>query len=98
MEPTEILTTLQTLNISIDVNGDKLVLTPGSMVPPELVPEIREHKAELLALVRPPSSETELRQLLDCTYDPRAFAGWFQWLMAKTDPAEECGSEIEHEQ
>jgi hypothetical protein len=51
MEPTEILSTLKQLGITAQANGDKLVLTPGSMVPPDLVPVIQEHKAELIALL-----------------------------------------------
>jgi hypothetical protein len=51
MELTEILSTLKQLGITAQANGGKLVLTPGSMVPPDLVPVIQEHKAEFIALL-----------------------------------------------
>jgi hypothetical protein len=86
------------------INGDKLVCEPGSKVPRELVPEIRQHKAEIISLVcqrkaavgdgqlppldRPPGTELELRRLMDYLADPAAFSLWFQRLMEKADPAE----------
>jgi hypothetical protein len=45
MVATDILDTFKRLGITAYVNGDKLIVEPGSKVPPELAPEIREHKA-----------------------------------------------------
>ncbi|HZA24938.1 MAG TPA: hypothetical protein VFA32_20470, partial [Dehalococcoidia bacterium] len=71
----------------------------------ELVPEIRQHKAELMSLVYqrkalvgdgqlppldlPPATETELRRLIDYLDDPVSFAQWFERLMQQTDPSVE---------
>jgi hypothetical protein len=51
MEPTAILATLEQLGITTEANGDKLVMVPGSKVPPELVAEVRQHKSEIMALL-----------------------------------------------
>ena len=101
MQAIEILDAFRELEITARVSGDRLVVEPGSKVPPELVPEIQEHKAEIMALVshdwktvgdgqaptldRPPETETELRRLIDHLADPVAFAGWFERLMQQTD-------------
>jgi hypothetical protein len=111
MESAEILSILRQLGIAAQANGDKLVMTPGSKVPPELVPEIQEHKAEIMALVshdrktvgygqappldRPPETEMELRRLIDHLADPVGFAEWFEQLMEQTDSAEEDHEEVE---
>jgi hypothetical protein len=104
MQAAEILDTFKRLGITAYVKGDKLVCEPGSKLPPELVPEIRQHKAEIMNLVckrkaqvgdgrlppldRPPATETELRRLIDYLDEPVAFAKWFEALMQPIDPAE----------
>jgi hypothetical protein len=40
-------------------------------------------------LDRPPTTEAELRRLMDYLSDPAAFAQWFERLMEQADPAEE---------
>jgi hypothetical protein len=100
----EILDTFRKLGIRAYVNGDNLVCKPGSKLPPDLIPEIRQHKGELMSLVcqrkvqvgdgqlppleRPPTNEAELRRLIDFVDDPVAFAQWFERLMQQTDPME----------
>jgi hypothetical protein len=55
MGATEVIELLQSLGISIRATGDKLLLDPGSRVPPELVQEIRQNKQEIMALLALPS-------------------------------------------
>ncbi|HZA22172.1 MAG TPA: hypothetical protein VFA32_06140 [Dehalococcoidia bacterium] len=104
MEAAEILGAFKKFGITAYVKGDKLVCEPGSKLPPELVPEIRQHKCEIMSLVcqerarlgdgqlppldRPPENETELRRLIDFLDDPVAFAHWFEALMQHIDPVE----------
>ena len=40
---------LEHLGVTVTVEGDKIVLEPGSRVPSDLLTTIREHKPELLA-------------------------------------------------
>jgi hypothetical protein len=47
----EILDTFKKLGISAYVEDGKLFCEPGSLLPPDLKPEIREHKAEIMALL-----------------------------------------------
>ena len=47
---------------------------------------------QLPPLDRPPTSEMELRRLIDFLADPVAFAQWFARLMQQTDPAEELAA------
>jgi hypothetical protein len=72
MQATEILNTFKKLGVNAYVNGDKLVCEPGSKLPRDLLPEIREHKAEIMALLsqapskKPtPEEETLLKYLLN---------------------------------
>ena len=51
MTPQAILKRLGELGISARASGDKLRVEPGSKVPPELVPEIRRYKQEILGLL-----------------------------------------------
>jgi hypothetical protein len=78
---TELLDELQAQGISVSLDGSELVLRPGSKLPPDLLKEIRQRKAEIMSLVcqkkarvgdgqlppldRPPTTETELRRLID---------------------------------
>ena len=50
----EVLTQLHSLGISVEARGDSLVVKPASLVPVELKGEIRQHKADILALLAPP--------------------------------------------
>ena len=54
MTPQAILKRLSDLGISARVSGHKLRVEPGSKVPPELVPEIRQYKQEILDLLASP--------------------------------------------
>jgi len=58
MNATAILETLNDLGIEVTASGDKIVLQPGSEVPADLVGEIRQHKAEIMAHL----GETRLAQ------------------------------------
>ena len=51
MRATEILDTFKGLGITAYIKGDSLVCEPGSRLPSALKPEIRVHKAEIMALL-----------------------------------------------
>lgn len=51
MTPLDLLNTLISLGITVRVQEDNLVLMPRSKIPPDLIPKIRGHKADLLSLV-----------------------------------------------
>jgi len=59
MTATDVLDELASLGITATASGEKLLLVPGSKVPQELLPEIKEHKNELLELVSLPSESSE---------------------------------------
>ena len=101
MDATEVLDRLSALGITAWASGEKLLLEPGSKVPPDLLDEVREHKPEILArlrplgdgqsppLHRPPATEQELRRLYEhWGAKPEAFARWLEWAMNYSDPSE----------
>ena len=101
MGAAELLEQLQACGVSVAKDGDELVLRPGGKVPPDLLDEVRRCKGGILDLLdrpvgdgqappldRPPSTEQELRRLIDHLADPEAFARWLENLMQQTDPAE----------
>jgi len=57
MQATEILTAIQEAGATARIAGDKLSVEPGNRVPAELVPEIRQHKLEIMELVSIPETE-----------------------------------------
>ena len=48
MDATAILGRLGSLGISVEVANNRLLLQPGSRVPPDLVDELRAHKQEVI--------------------------------------------------
>lgn len=64
MTPEAILKRLDELGISARASGDKLRVEPGSRVPPELVPEIRQHKQGILELLGVTSLSDDTTHLL----------------------------------
>jgi hypothetical protein len=48
----DVLDRLAELGITARTSGENLLLEPGSKVPPDLLVEVRAHKAEVLALLR----------------------------------------------
>ena len=54
MTAAEVLVRLSAMGITAWTSGEKLLLEPGSKVPPELLAEVREHKAEVLTLLIEP--------------------------------------------
>lgn len=52
VEASVVLGQLQAMGIQVTVAEDKLQFRPGSVVPPELIPEIKAHKQELMALLK----------------------------------------------
>jgi hypothetical protein len=50
----ELLEKVKALGVTLTPSGDKLLLEPGSKVPPDLVRQIREHKTEILAHLSKP--------------------------------------------
>jgi hypothetical protein len=52
MNTTALLEKLNDLGVKATVADDKLVLEPGSRVPPDLVAVLRQHKAWLIIIIR----------------------------------------------
>ena len=100
MQASEILEFCQENGVQLWVNGETLQYKPASKVPPELLPEIKEHKLELMELLapeqkslpaafdRPPETREETVELMDFLANPVAFAQWFAHLMMRSDLAE----------
>ena len=100
MAAIELLDQLGAYGISVMVDRDELVLRPASKVPADLLAQVKEHKPEILArlrplgdgqappLDRPPATEQELRRLYDHWREPGAFTRWLEWAMNYTDPSE----------
>ena len=59
MNAVQVVETLLNLGVSIGSEGNKLLLEPGSRVPPELVPDIRRYKPEILHLLAAPINDYE---------------------------------------
>ena len=100
-EAVELLERLQSCGVSVSLDRNELVLRPASKIPPALLGEVRQHKAEIIQelrpaygdgeappLDRPPETEQEFRRLIDHLGDPEAFTRWLEWAMTYTDPAE----------
>jgi hypothetical protein len=49
-----VLEKAKALGISVTSSGNKILLEPGSKVPPDLVQAIRQHKGEILAILASP--------------------------------------------
>ncbi len=66
MEAAQVVEALVSLRISVRAKGDKLLLEPGSKVPPELVPDLQRCKLEILQLLTgpPPSFDHATAHLL----------------------------------
>ena len=54
MTLTKLLNRADHLGLTLEPRGGKLAVTPGNRCPPELVDSLREHKAEILALLSRP--------------------------------------------
>jgi len=52
MEAADVLDRLAALGITARASGEKLLLEPGSKVPPELLAEVRHCKAEVLTILK----------------------------------------------
>ena len=48
MTGTEVLERLEVLGVKLEVVGDKVRLIPGSLVPPDVLEELRQHKSEII--------------------------------------------------
>ena len=59
MNAVEVVETLLNLGVSLRSDGSKLLLEPGSKVPPELVSDIRRYKPEILQLLGSPSDDCD---------------------------------------
>ena len=66
----DVLDELAALGITATASGQKLLLTPGSKVPQELLAEVKTHKNELLDLVTQPSDPSAVVSSTACTCDP----------------------------
>ena len=51
MNAEELLTEVEALGMTVHLDGEVLRFRPGSVVPPDLVEELRAHKPELVELV-----------------------------------------------
>ena len=58
MTSAEILTRLDNLGVSVHSDGLMILLEPGTLVPPALIEEIREHKPELISALVSPSEDS----------------------------------------
>ena len=103
MEALALLDRAHAAGLVVSVDGDMLVIR-GPRSAEALARDLLEHKVEILSLLcqpekpvgdgqpppldRPPSTEQELRRLIDHLADPVAFAAWLEWTMNRTDPAE----------
>ena len=101
MEAIELLDHLRACGVSVLVDREELVLRPASKIPPNLLEEVRQHKAAIVhelsqrygdgvlpPFARPPATEQELRRLMDYIADSDTFDAWLDWAMGYTDPAE----------
>lgn len=101
MAAMELLEQLRGCGVSVTVDIDEFVLRPGSRIPSTLLLKVRQHKHELIQeltttygdgqpppLDRPPTTEQELRRLMDYVADPATFDTWLDWAMKYTAPAE----------
>ena len=70
MTATDVLDELTSLGITATVSGQKLLLTPGSKVPQDLLVQIKEHKDELLELVTQPTDSSEVTPTSACSCSP----------------------------
>ena len=70
MTAADVLGELASLGITATAAGQKLLLAPGSKVPPSLLIEIKEHKNELLELVIQPSDSSGVVPTTACSCDP----------------------------
>ena len=52
MKATDVLDRLTELGVTAYATGEKLLLEPGSKVPPHLLVEVRQNKAEIVARLR----------------------------------------------
>ena len=59
MNAVQIVETLLDLGVSLGSDGSKLLLEPGSRVPPELVPDIHRYKLEILRRLPSPTIACE---------------------------------------
>ena len=97
MQAVAILEALQEAGATARANGDKLLVEPRSRIPVNLVPEIKQHRYEIMALLpiplpaafdRPPATREETVELMNYLADPEAFGQWFEHMMNRSDPAE----------
>jgi hypothetical protein len=97
----EILDRIRDLGVEVELIGDWVQVTPLAKVPSDLMAEAKAHKAEIVReltptysdgqpppLDRPPTTEQELRRLMDHTADSENFAKWLERAMNHTDPSE----------
>lgn len=52
LTPVEIIESLNQIGCSLQIDGDRLLIEPGSLIPADLVPAIKDNKAGILALLR----------------------------------------------
>ena len=52
-----VLDRLDAIGVNVTIDGQKLLLRPGSRVPPDLVEELRQRKLEVLAYLRRMSAQ-----------------------------------------
>ena len=58
--PATLLHQLHEAGVKVTLDGSELVLIPGSRVPADLVPALRRHKAEIIALYEQGLDEVEI--------------------------------------
>ena len=97
MDAIDVLQQLHNLGVNVCADGDNLIVSPASKIPPEVKAAIREHKLAILAQLRPgyceesllfdhpPTTREELTFLLKQLADPQTFARWLHRLMEREE-------------
>ena len=88
MEATAILSELHSRGVTIAVAGDKLRLVPGSLVPHYLLEDLRDHRADILALLRDPTELMNLAFPIGYRGHRRKVAGRNHSFPSARDPVE----------
>jgi hypothetical protein len=77
-----VLEELQALGVDLIQDGENLVISPASKVPPELKERLRAAKAEVLAVLKARPTAPKTGKPIECRYDwQRGYLGLrLQWV------------------
>jgi hypothetical protein len=77
-----LLETARAAGLSFEVDGDRLVVEIDSEPPPELLAELRAHKPELIAILRPAPSDNLAERAALVEYGAGVPRGWAEGFAA----------------